>query len=334
MANTFHDFDTHQTEGGRILITTAYHRNDRTETLDWYQRFYHSKGFPPLGLKLQMFLVLHFCQSSRTLEAAFMEKSLWFRIAKDGLDVLCIPLQTSRVTILLRSPVTPPGWEPYPSDKSFVKKQVADDADIESIMGVLTKVLIGTIPSRKEEVPTLVPQPVMPVEFPEGTTQASSPVQVANIAAEIGETSLVAEQAGEFDPDTAEDAREKTMRAIAVRRGQPRFREQLLIAYGGRCAVTGYDVPDALEAGHIMPYKGADWNHVSNGLLLRADIHVLFDLGLIAIDPESLCVRIAEALNKTSYEDLKDRHITIPADSSAAPNRMALEKHLAQSQVL
>ena len=52
--------------------------------------------------------------------------------------------------------------------------------------------------------------------------------------------------------------------------------------YEGKCAVTGCDVPDVLQAAHIFPYMGPETNHPSNGLL-RADIHTLFDLGLIEL---------------------------------------------------
>ncbi|WP_200883691.1 HNH endonuclease [Archangium violaceum] len=53
------------------------------------------------------------------------------------------------------------------------------------------------------------------------------------------------------------------------------------VAYGGRCALTDCEEPRVLEAAHIFPYHGPQTNHVTNGLLLRADLHVLFDLGLL-----------------------------------------------------
>src|ERR1700722_13744752 len=45
-------------------------------------------------------------------------------------------------------------------------------------------------------------------------------------------------------------------------------------------------IPWVLEAAHITPYMGASTNSLLNGLLLRADIHTLFNLGLISIDPD------------------------------------------------
>ena len=83
------------------------------------------------------------------------------------------------------------------------------------------------------------------------------------------------------------DARVRATRQIVSRRGQPKFRARLLSAYVGRCAITGADAEAVLEAAHIRPYRGPESNALPNGLLLRADIHTLFDLALLAIDPAS-----------------------------------------------
>lgn len=85
------------------------------------------------------------------------------------------------------------------------------------------------------------------------------------------------------------------VREVAERRGQEPFRKALLNAYDGRCAVTGCDAVDApLEAAHISPYRGPQSNHVTNGLLLRAHIHTLFDVDLVCVRPEDLRVVLAE----------------------------------------
>ena len=64
-------------------------------------------------------------------------------------------------------------------------------------------------------------------------------------------------------------------------RAPHKFRDALIGAYAGRCAITGCSVLDILEAAHITPYLGPDTNHVTNGLLLRADLHTLFDTCLL-----------------------------------------------------
>ncbi len=86
-----------------------------------------------------------------------------------------------------------------------------------------------------------------------------------------------------FRPINISDARTKIARQITAKRGQKSFRDKLLKAYEYKCAVTGCDVVATLEACHIMPYNGDHTNHIQNGILLRSDIHVLFDLGLLTI---------------------------------------------------
>jgi predicted restriction endonuclease len=100
----------------------------------------------------------------------------------------------------------------------------------------------------------------------------------------------------------------------------------LISAYGGRCAVTGCDAEAALEAAHIMPYLGPKTNHVSNGLLLRADVHTLFDLDLIGIDPESLTIALSESLRGTYYDDFQGRSLTLPKSKKSHPSQDALEQ--------
>jgi hypothetical protein len=131
---------------------------------------------------------------------------------------------------------------------------------------------------------------------------------------------------GAFDPSDVTDSRERTFAAIVQRRGQTRFRAMLLKAYKGRCAITGCDVEPALEAAHIHPYQGDQTDMISNGLLLRADIHTLFDLGLIWIDPKNLSIQISERIRKCSeYASLDHRFLTLPESVSDHPSKAALE---------
>jgi hypothetical protein len=51
-------------------------------------------------------------------------------------------------------------------------------------------------------------------------------------------------------------------------------------------------VAAVLEAAHIDPYRGEGNNHPGNGLLLRADIHTLFDLNLLGIEPNHLRIEL------------------------------------------
>jgi WD40 repeat protein len=138
----------------------------------------------------------------------------------------------------------------------------------------------------------------------------------------------LAEVEGYFnDPENPEDARKRIVVLIVRRQGQPKFRKRLLEAYNGRCAITGCDAEAALEAAHISPYRGEYTNQVSNGLLLRADIHTLFDLYLLSIDPETKKVLVAPSLAKTYYGTLVEYHLRPPKDEAFTPNKNALEEH-------
>ncbi|BFR47286.1 HNH endonuclease [Nitratidesulfovibrio sp. HK-II] len=119
--------------------------------------------------------------------------------------------------------------------------------------------------------------------------------------------------------------REKVLATIVQRRGQAAFRGALLRAYGGRCAVTGCDVEEALEAAHIHPYQGEESNAAQNGLLLRADIHTLFDLGRLTIDPKTLAVRLSSDVRQGHYGSLDGRVISTPGNTP--PSREALKWH-------
>lgn len=132
--------------------------------------------------------------------------------------------------------------------------------------------------------------------------------------------------AGTFDPSNEEDGRRRIFAALVRRQGQPRFRRDLLSAYEGRCAVTGSHVTAVLEAAHIMPYLGDHTNHVTNGLLLRADLHTLFDLGLIAIDDDMRLI-VAVGLHATEYAQMYGQHLLLPAQKGLHPNSEALRKH-------
>jgi putative restriction endonuclease len=108
------------------------------------------------------------------------------------------------------------------------------------------------------------------------------------------------------------DTRASVLRSIKQRRGQKAFRDALMKRYGSRCVMTGCGLTDVLEAAHIWPYRGGDDNHPQNGLLLRADLHTLFDLDLIAINPETLTVEIAPVLRGIdAYSSLQGRALGV-----------------------
>lgn len=113
-------------------------------------------------------------------------------------------------------------------------------------------------------------------------------------------------------PMSLEDARQRIEAAIVQRQGAAVFRGKLIAAFGGRCALSDCDAVEALEAAHIVPYRGSQTDVVENGLLLRADLHTLFDRQLIEIDPLTLRVSLAPALRKTSYGSLEGKALRLP----------------------
>ena len=90
--------------------------------------------------------------------------------------------------------------------------------------------------------------------------------------------------------------RERAWQLVTTRRGQSRFRRVLIEAYNERCVVTRGDTATALEAAHIEPYSDSMSNVPDNGILLRADIHRMFDVGLLGIDPEGFTAVLSPQL--------------------------------------
>ncbi|WP_244127334.1 HNH endonuclease [Burkholderia gladioli] len=80
------------------------------------------------------------------------------------------------------------------------------------------------------------------------------------------------------------DERVTRYMSVEVRQEQPAFRKAVFEAYGRRCAVSGCDIPEVLEAAHL---RGRDWraghNAATDGILLRRDLHALYDRGLLEL---------------------------------------------------
>jgi putative restriction endonuclease len=118
---------------------------------------------------------------------------------------------------------------------------------------------------------------------------------------------------------------------IRPRLGQGTFRYAVETAYGGACAVSGEHSRPALEAAHIEPYVEGGPHEIPNGILLRADLHRLFDAGYVSVTPD-LQFRVSERLraefsNGRSYYPLDGRRIVTPSEARFAPNRDRLARH-------
>jgi hypothetical protein len=92
---------------------------------------------------------------------------------------------------------------------------------------------------------------------------------------------------------------------VRARRGQARFRDSLLREYGPVCALSGRCPQEALDAAHLYSYAEVGVHHDDGGLLLRRDLHRLFDLGMITVEPTSLTISVSPRLQDfPQYADL------------------------------
>lgn len=136
-----------------------------------------------------------------------------------------------------------------------------------------------------------------------------------------------ADTPSEFNPKDNEDGRKKIVTEVVRRQGQPAFRKAILSAYEGQCAISGCDVEQTLEAAHITPYLGPQTNDPANGVLLRADLHTLFDLCLITIEASTGLVRISSKLKNSEYQKFSGKRAFSPKKSAQRASRAALEQH-------
>ncbi|PYG32257.1 HNH endonuclease [Pelagimonas varians] len=128
----------------------------------------------------------------------------------------------------------------------------------------------------------------------------------------------------DFDPTDTVDSRNRVLRQIAQRRGQKKFRQALLKAYDGACAISKIEVEAVLEAAHVTPYLGDETNDITNGILLRTDLHTLFDLHLLKIHPETGKVELSPSLASTPYWNYHDKRIFVPTKEAERPSQLAL----------
>jgi len=130
-----------------------------------------------------------------------------------------------------------------------------------------------------------------------------------------------ADQLPAYEPDGT-DHRELAQRQIRARRGQRQFRDTLRARYDSRCVISGSRIVAILEAAHINPYRGDNDNHPENGLLLRADLHTLFDLNMIGIEPETLKVHLVDEV-VDEYKEING--VTIQCNADSRPSVSAIK---------
>jgi putative restriction endonuclease len=122
-----------------------------------------------------------------------------------------------------------------------------------------------------------------------------------------------------------------TPTAVRPRLGQRSFRVAVLDSYGRRCAVTSEKTLPALEAAHIREFRDLQVHSVNNGILLRADIHKLFDAGYVTVTPDlrfEVSRRIKEEFeNGHDYYALQGALIRLPQRAADRPAVESLVWH-------
>lgn len=117
-----------------------------------------------------------------------------------------------------------------------------------------------------------------------------------------------------------------------ARLGQGAFRILVTEAYGRACAVTGEHTLPVLEAAHIKPFANEGPNRTDNGILLRSDLHILFDRGYLTITPDhriEISKRIKEEFdNGREYYPYHGKKLQVlPARRIERPGREFIEWH-------
>lgn len=86
---------------------------------------------------------------------------------------------------------------------------------------------------------------------------------------------------------------------VKVRVNQSFFRKAVLAAYDFRCCITGLEIPELLNASHIVPWSKDEENRVNprNGLCLNAILDRSFDRGLLTITPEFI-VKVSSSVKR------------------------------------
>jgi hypothetical protein len=156
-------------------------------------------------------------------------------------------------------------------------------------------------------------------KFPEPPAPPLPPLRVITPSSASEAATAVADSPSvSLNPDEEESVAagsQSRLRLIEERAGQRPFREAIMKRDGGKCTVTGCRVIQALEAAHLIPYA-SDHQHrdnPANGILLRADIHLLFDRYLMAINPETMRIWLSDRLLDSAYARLKDKRVRTEA---------------------
>lgn len=103
-------------------------------------------------------------------------------------------------------------------------------------------------------------------------------------------------------------------RMIRARRGDKVLRDTMLRRTGDKCTISGACPRDLLEAAHFVPFPKGSVNSPDNAMLLRSDLHTLWDLNLLGIEPDTGKIRLSRKLAKSSYAELEGQVVSLKGD--------------------
>ena len=119
---------------------------------------------------------------------------------------------------------------------------------------------------------------------------------------------------------------------LKVRVGQQQFRERMLERFGSTCAVSGAQPQEVLDAAHLVNFAVRPEHRLDGGLLLRADLHRMFDRLLLTFDPTTWTTHIAPQLldRFEGFRVFEDQPMVVPP--RVRPDRALLQEHLTASR--
>src|SRR5271166_3318231 len=120
-------------------------------------------------------------------------------------------------------------------------------------------------------------------------------------------------------------------RLVPYRLGRQSFKAVVLDSYHRRRTISGSHIPPVLQAAHIRPVAGGGEHRLDNGLLLRSDVHTLFDCGYLGVDPQHRLLvspRLrADFSNDDQFYAKEGQVIDLPERRADRPGREFLEWH-------
>ncbi len=134
----------------------------------------------------------------------------------------------------------------------------------------------------------------------------------------------------ELNLESIAKANESRYTSIRRRQGNVELRSVLLEAYHSQCALTGCDALEVLDAVYLVLDQEANDTKASSGLLLRTDIHLLFERYLLSIDPSSYEIVLSPNVSNSEYGYLEGNSLGLPDNEDDYPSSSALEKHFSK----